>query len=153
MGSLIVELFRPFCRWSCHYSSEGHRSPIADALSFCLRWRESTEFGSADGKYAFHDVLYSFLVFFSSLYFLIHSIRCRSSTFGAECCTSWSTCCWHKWLECRWIRGKSFLSSCAVKAHIQDEEGVGGKWSGSVFCHWGYRCSWQTEPFLLSDLP
>ena len=36
---------------------------------------------------------YSFLVFFSSLYFLVHRIKCRSSTFGAECCTSWSTCC------------------------------------------------------------
>ena len=31
---------------------------------------------------------YSILGFFSSLYSLIHRIRCRASTFGAECCTS-----------------------------------------------------------------
>ena len=29
----------------------------------------------------------------------------------------------------------------------------GGRWSGSVLRHWGYRCSWQPEPFLLSYLP
>ena len=84
--------------------------------------------------------------------FLVHRIRCRSSAFGAECCTSWSTCCWHEWLERRLIRSKSSLSSCVVKAHIQDEEGVGGERSGSVLRHWGYWCSWQTEPFLLSGL-
>ena len=39
-GSLIVELFRPFFRWSCHYSSEGHRSSIGDIMPFCLRRRE-----------------------------------------------------------------------------------------------------------------
>ena len=47
---------------------------------------------------------------------------------------------------------KSFPSSCAIKAHIQNEEGVGGKRSGWVFRDSGYRCSWQTESFLLSGL-
>ena len=79
-------------------------------------------------------------------------MRCRSSAIGAEWCTSWSTCCWHEWLECRRVRGKSFPSSCAIKAHIQNEEGVGGEREEAVFCHWGYRCSWQTESFLLSGL-
>ena len=50
VGSLFVELFRPFFRWSCHYSSEGHRSSIGDTMPFGLCWRESPDFGSADGK-------------------------------------------------------------------------------------------------------
>ena len=29
---------------------------------------------------------------------------------------------------------------------------MGGERSGSDLCHWGYRCSWQTKPFLLSGL-
>ena len=97
-------------------------------------------------------MLLQLLGFFSSLYLLFHRIRCCSSAIGAECCTSWSTCCWHEWIQCRWIRGKSFPSSCVIKAHIQNEGGVGGKRSGSVPCHWGYRCSWQTESFLLWGL-
>ena len=81
----------------------------------------------------FYDVFYKFLAFFFPLYFLVHRIRCCSPTFGAECCTSWSTCCWHEWLKCRWIRGKSFPSSCAIKAHIQNEECVGANEVGQFF--------------------
>ena len=80
-----------------------------------------------------HDVFHNFLPFFSSLYFLVHRIRCRSPTFEAEGCTSWSTCCWYERLESRWLRSKSFPSSCAIKAHIQTEEGVGSNEVGQFF--------------------
>ena len=69
---------------------------------------------------------YSFLGFFSSQYFLVNRIRCRSSAFGAECCTSWSTCCWREWLESRWIRGK-----CGQNA-LSRWKRCGGERSGSV---------------------
>ena len=78
-------------------------------------------------------MFYNFLAFLPSLNFLVHRIRCRSPTFGAKCCTSWFTCCWHEWLKCRWMRGKSFPSSCAIKAHIQNEEGVGANEVGQFF--------------------
>ena len=35
----------------------------------------------------------AFVVFLSSLHFLVHRIRCRFPAFGTECCTFWSTCC------------------------------------------------------------
>ena len=69
-----------------------------------------------------------FIPFVTSLYSLyspVHRIICRSSTCGTECCTFWSTCCWHKWHQRRWVRRKSSPSSRAVKAHLQKEKGVG----------------------------
>ena len=47
---IVVELFRPFCRWSFYYSGEGHRSSFGDTMPLDLRWKESTDFGPADGK-------------------------------------------------------------------------------------------------------
>ena len=40
---------------------------------------------------------------------------------------------------------------CGQSAHWRWRR-CGGERSGSVLRDWGYRCSWQTEPFLLSGL-
>ena len=77
----------------------------------------------------------TFVAFLSSLYFPVHKTRSRSSTFGTECYTFWSTCCWHKWHQRTRIRDKSSPSSSAVKAHVESEKIVRGRWSGSVLRH------------------
>ena len=44
-----------------------------------------------------------------------------------------STCCWHKWHEWRRVRSESSPLTCAVKVHIQNEEGMGADEVGQFF--------------------
>ena len=69
----------------------------------------------------------TFVAFFSSLYSPVHRYICRSSAYGRECCTFWSTCCWLKWHERRRVRDKPTPSSCAVQIHVKMEKSVGVK--------------------------
>ena len=95
----------------------------------------------------------AFLAFLSSLYLSVHRVGRCSSTIGTGCCTFYSTCCWYEWHQRRRIRGQSSPLSCAVKAHVQNEENVGSGWNRLVRRHWSYGCGWQAWPLLLSHLP
>ena len=74
------------------------------------------------------------IVFLSSLYFLVHRIRCRSPPFGTGYYTLWSTSCQHKWHQRRRFRSESSTSKYAFKAHIQNERKCGRqmRWVGSL---------------------
>ena len=143
-----------------HFPNEPAITPVRatghQLVTLCrsIRAEERAQtFDPLMGSKYFTMYFITFVAFFSSLYSPVHRIRCRSSTFGTKCCTFRSTCCWQKWHERKRVRDRPSQSSCAVKSHVQNEKDVGGRWSGSVLCHWGYRCSWQTEPLLLSHLP
>ena len=98
------------------------------------------------GSKYFTNYFIAFVAFLSSLYFPVHRTRRCFSAFGTGCCTFWSTCCWHEWHQRRRTTGQLSPSSCAIKAHVQNEEGVGGRWRWSVFCYWSHGSGWQTEP-------
>ena len=73
------------------FRATGHQL-VKLSRSICAEERERIMDALMGSKYL-TTYLITFVAFFSSLYFPVHRIRCRSSTIGTGRCTFWSTCC------------------------------------------------------------